>query len=109
LSTDLKTQLPEKPISTHPAHPLPHLQTTAKTLKLNSDVDMLDALRKLPLESALAAVSAWDLYEHGDKSGDKGKISPAIEADGHELVNDQVAERVGWKFGKTPFGTTGTP
>lgn len=103
---DLEKQLPEKPISPHPTHPFPHLQSAARSLKLNSDAEMLNALKTLPLESALAVCSAWDLHEHGDHTGEKGKIAPAIEADGHELVNDQAGERVGWKFGKSPMGET---
>lgn len=102
----LKKQLPVEPVSSHPEHHYPHLASASRALKLNSDAEVLQALKTLPLESTLAVLAAWDLYEHGHTSGEKDRIAPAVEADGHEITTGKVGERVAWKFGKSPMGET---
>jgi hypothetical protein len=78
----------------------------------SSDEDYLKALKTLPLESTVAVLSAWDLYEHQSSNGDERKrtISKAVEADGHESIaadafedGKTAKERVSWKFGKSPM------
>lgn len=77
----------------------------------DSEEDLLKALKTLPLESTLAVLSAWDLYEtelanSGENQNGSRKISLPIEADGHHSISADAtessvegkAERVAWRY-----------
>lgn len=101
------------PLSLRPAIRSQHIPRHSSA----PDANLLKALKALPLDAVVAALSAWNLSSDPDASS---KISSGLEADSHPLVDigevkidgaeagafPGLQDNVGWKYGKSPMGET---
>ncbi|CED83672.1 hypothetical protein [Phaffia rhodozyma] len=112
-----KEQVPTNSLPTHPGHLFPHLQSLSRTMSLSPDASLLKALKTLPLDAVVAAISAWNLSNDPETSA---KVSSSLEADAHPLEElgevkidgaevgtvSGLKDSVAWKYGKSPMGET---